>query len=89
MVEGGRQLRVQFGRQAVELQAFLIQVVARLDLEEQAHLAVGLAVVGKHEGLVDRQEVRFDIERVGLQRAGQQQCQEEQEDAHVFALAVR
>jgi len=45
--------------------------------------------MGKHEGLVDRQEVRFDIERVGLQRAGQQQCQEEQEDAHVFALAVR
>ncbi len=72
VVESGRQLRVLFGRQAVELQPFLIQVVARLDLEEQAHLAVGLAVVGKHEGLVDRQEVRFDIERVGLQWAGQQ-----------------
>jgi hypothetical protein len=43
--------------------------------------------VGKHKSLVDRQEVRFYIERVGLQRAGQKQCQEEQEDAHVFALA--
>ncbi|MNG37950.1 hypothetical protein D3C84_1254670 [compost metagenome] len=71
VVERGRQLRVLFGGQSVELQALLIQVVARLDLEVQAHLAVGLAVVGEHEGLVNRQEVWFHIERVGLQRAGQ------------------
>jgi hypothetical protein len=80
------QLRVLLG-QAVELQALLVQVVAVLDLEMQAHLAVGLAVVGQHEGLVHRQEVRFGGKRVGLERAGEQECQEEQEHAHVDALA--
>ncbi|MNP01423.1 hypothetical protein D3C76_932370 [compost metagenome] len=88
VVERRRQLWLLLGGQAVELQALLVEVIALLDLKEQAHLAVGLAVVGQHEGLVDRQEIGFDIERVGLQRSGQEQCQEEQENAHVFALAV-
>ncbi len=70
VVQGSGQLRVLVDGQAIELQAFLVQVVTLFDLEEQAHLAVGLAVLGEDEGLVDRQEVGFDVERVGLQRAG-------------------
>ena len=89
VIQRGGELRLLFGRQAVELQALLVQVVTLLDLEVQAHLAIGLAVVSQHERLVDRQEVGFGVERVGLQRASQQERQEEQKDAHVFALAVR
>ena len=89
VVERRRQLRLLLGGQAVELQALLVKVVTLLDLEEQTHLAIGLAVVAQHKRLIDRQEVGFDVERVGLQGAGQQQCQEQKEGAHVFALAVR
>ena len=71
VVECRRQLRLLIARQAIEFEALLIQVVARLDLEVQAHLAVGLAVVGQYEGLLDRQEIGFDVERVGLQGASQ------------------
>lgn len=71
VVECRRQLRLLIARQAIEFEALLIQVVARLDLEVQAHLAVGLAVVGQYEGLLDRQEIGFDVERVGLQGGSQ------------------
>ncbi|BCJ06085.1 hypothetical protein PRtIB026_A41370 [Pseudomonas sp. RtIB026] len=75
------------GRQAVELQALLVEVVTVLDLEMQAHLAVFQAIVGQGEGLVDRQEVRLYRKGVGLEGAGEQECQEEQENTHVDALA--
>ncbi|MNC73528.1 hypothetical protein D3C75_1247440 [compost metagenome] len=43
--------------------------------------------MGQDERLVHGQEVGLYVERVGLQRAGHKECEEEQEDAHVFALA--
>ena len=63
-------LRLLAWLDTVELEAFLIQVIALLDLEEQTQLAVREPVVGQHEGLLYRQKVRFDRKRVGLQGAG-------------------
>ena len=65
------------------------RIVPNNATESLIGLTIGLAVMAQHKGLVDRQEVGFDVERIGLQGAGQQQCQEQKEGTHVFALAVR
>ncbi|MCY1449050.1 hypothetical protein D9M71_657700 [compost metagenome] len=66
--QGGGQLGLLLRRQAVEFQAFLVQVVAIGDLPVQAHLPRLQAFAAEHEGLVDWQEIALG-KGVGLAQA--------------------
>ncbi|MCY1361741.1 hypothetical protein D9M69_484190 [compost metagenome] len=63
------------GRQAIELQAFLIQVIAVGDLPIELGFTGFQAFRGKREGFINREEFRFGVERIGS-RLGQAHDQE-------------
>ncbi|ERO64767.1 hypothetical protein P308_22095 [Pseudomonas piscis] len=83
-----RQARLLLRRQAVELQALLVQVVAVGDLPEQLGLARGQALGAEYERLAHRQEVGLDLERVvaGLRQGGEQHEQQDEQSTHGQAL---
>ncbi len=84
------QRRLALGRQAVELQALLVEVIARRDLPVQARGARLLRADGQGEGLIDRQEIglRTGAEQAaGRQReTGRKQKQAKQQGAHEHSL---
>ncbi|MNO82879.1 hypothetical protein D3C76_741650 [compost metagenome] len=73
-----RQRGMLVGRQTVELQAFLIQVIAVGNLPEQLGFAGLKAFGGENERFVDGQEIGFGLERIAprLGQAGKQQGDE-------------
>ncbi|MNH95814.1 hypothetical protein D3C73_484660 [compost metagenome] len=65
-----RQRRVLPDRQSIELQAFLVQVVAVGDLPIELCFTGFQAFRGKGEGFINREKFRFGVERIGC-RLGQ------------------
>ncbi|MNX82536.1 hypothetical protein D3C86_1142700 [compost metagenome] len=62
-------------RQSVELQAFLVQVIAVGDLPIELGFTGFQAFRGKREGFINREKFRFGVERIGS-RLGQARDQE-------------
>ncbi|MNG23640.1 hypothetical protein D3C84_1082700 [compost metagenome] len=80
------------GRQSVELQAFLIQVIAVGNLPEQLGFTGVQAFRRKNEGFADRKKIRFGIEWIaaslGYTQAGKQCQQQENDVTHRQHLGV-
>ncbi|MNL04756.1 hypothetical protein D3C87_1253330 [compost metagenome] len=73
-----RQCRMLIGRQTIEFQAFLIQVIAVGNLPKELGFTGFQAFRGENERFVDGQKIGFGLERIasGLGQAGEQQGDE-------------
>lgn len=63
-----RQRGVLFDRQSVELQAFLVQVIAVGDLPIELGFTGFQTFRGIREGFINREKFRFGVERIGSGR---------------------